>query len=299
MLDPRLNHVVAVARSGSFTAGAKAVGVTQSAVTKSVADLELRIGFPIFHRTSRGAILTEQGRDFVERAEQLLDDARHLFRTTGAPADPFAGILRIGVCPASIEWALTRPLGRLLDEHRGIRLEVIGSTFEAMLQRIRNGGVDVVVGYDAAFAEWPDLKREQIGELDTPLFVRLGHPLLEKPSLTAADLAPYDFVNSSDSRPYGEAVRSLYQGQGIDWQKRLHVIDYFPTVRHIVATTDAIGFVARGYAATTRFQSQFALLEGVRPVPPLPLSCVVRSRWEPKPAARAFIARMRDQFARA
>jgi DNA-binding transcriptional LysR family regulator len=40
MLDPRLNHFVAVVRHGSFTAEARAVGVTQSAVTKSVADLE-------------------------------------------------------------------------------------------------------------------------------------------------------------------------------------------------------------------------------------------------------------------
>lgn len=69
MLDTRLNHVVAVARAGSFTAAAGIAGVTQSAITRSVADLERQIGYSIFVRTSRGAILTEQGRDFAERAQ--------------------------------------------------------------------------------------------------------------------------------------------------------------------------------------------------------------------------------------
>ena len=45
MLDPRLNHVVAAAQQGSFTAAARAVGVTQSAITKSIAELERQLGY--------------------------------------------------------------------------------------------------------------------------------------------------------------------------------------------------------------------------------------------------------------
>jgi DNA-binding transcriptional LysR family regulator len=298
MLDPRLRHVVAVARSGSFTAAAHSVGVTQSAVTKSIADLEQRVGFLIFYRTSRGTILTERGRDFVDRAEQLLDDARHLFNMPDVPVDSFAGVLRIGVCPASLEWMLIKPVGALIAQHNSVRLEIISGSFENMIQRIRNGGVDVAVGYDAAFSEWSDLKREPVGELETPLFVRNGHPLLARKPLTNADLAPYEFVNSSESQPYGEIVRDIYERQGMDWQQRVHIVDYFPTVRHIVATTDAIGFVSRGYAATSRFKAQFSVLEELMPVPPLALCCAIRARWEPKPAIRAFIAALRDSLAR-
>ena len=65
MLDPRLNHVVAAAQQGSFTAAARVVGVTQSAITKSIAELERQLGYLIFHRTSRGALLTDQGRALI------------------------------------------------------------------------------------------------------------------------------------------------------------------------------------------------------------------------------------------
>src|ERR1700679_259594 len=117
MLDPRLNHLVAVARCGSFTAAAQAIGVTQSAVTKGVADLERQLGYAVFHRTARGALLTEKGSDFVERAAQLLDGS-------SSQSDPYAGTLRIGVSPASLEWRLIGPLAQLLSRHPSIRFEI-------------------------------------------------------------------------------------------------------------------------------------------------------------------------------
>jgi DNA-binding transcriptional LysR family regulator len=295
MLDSRLNHLVAVARSGSFTAAARSIGVTQSAVTKGVADLERQLGYPLFHRTARGALLTERGGEVFERAARLLDDARELLEGSSAGGDPFAATLRIGVCPASLEWRLIEPLARLLSRHPNIRLEISGSSFERMVPLLRNGAIDVAVGLDAAFSEWPDLRREPMSVLEATLFVRRGHPVLEGGPATLADLAAYEFVSPSDSRPYAAIIRRIYESQGVDWQSRVHIIDYFPIVRRIVAGSNAIGVVAFPHAASRAFQRSFALLEHLSPFESARLCCAVRARWSPQPAVRAFIAAMRDQ----
>lgn len=298
MLDPRLNHLVAVARCGSFTAAAQSIGVTQSAVTKSVADLERRLGFTVFHRTARGALLTEKGSDFVERAARLLDDARELLdgSSTGN-TDPYAGTLRIGVCPASLEWRLITPLANLLLRHPSIRFEVSGASFERMIQLLRNGAVDVAVGLDAAFAGWSDLNREPMPELETTLFVRKGHPALGSTPATLADLAQYDFVSPSDSRPFGSTIRDIYESQGIEWRTRLHVIDYFPIVRRIVATSNAIGVVSLTHAGSSSFRRDFEVLENLVLFEPARMCCAYRARWEAKPAVRAFISAARADAA--
>jgi len=290
MLDPRLNHLVAVARCGSFTAAAQAIGVTQSAVTKGVADLERQLGYAVFHRTARGALLTEKGSDFVERAARLLDDARELLEGSSSSSDPYAGTLRIGVCPASLEWRLISPLANLLSRHPNIRFEVTGSSFERMVQLLRNGAVDVAVGLDVAFSDWPDLRREPAPELDTTLFVRRDHPALGSVPTTLAELAQYDFVSPSDSRPFGAIIRNLYESQGIEWRTRVHVIDYFPIVRRIVARSNAIGVVALTNVGSSWFQRDFAILEDFGLFEPFRMCCAVRSRWEAKPAVRAFIS---------
>lgn len=296
MLDPRLNHVVAVAHGGSFTKAAELVGVTQSGITKSIADLERELGFAIFYRTSRGALLTEEGRDFVERASRLLDDARALLKGSREQGDPYAGPLRIGVCPASLEWLLTEPLSALIAKHSGIRAEIIGSSFERVIRLLRNGSIDVAVGFDAAFAEWSDVRREHVATLQGVLFARKGHPLNGLDTVGADKLASYDFVAPSDSRPYGIVIRELYESRGIDWRKHLHIIDNFSIVRQIVARTNAIGVTTAEYSQTASFSAQFVKIDDFNPFAPAPLCCAVRSRWDPKPSVRAFLREMRDRL---
>jgi DNA-binding transcriptional LysR family regulator len=288
MLDPRLRYLEVVARSASFTAAAHSAGVTQSTITRSIADLEREIGYAIFYRTSRGVILTERGGDFVTRVSRLLEDTRELI-TGGMGNDPHNGLLRIGVCPASLEWWLIEVLGELISKHPGIRFDISSASFETIVQHLRSGAIDIAVGFDAAFREWSDVRREPMGSLKSRLFVRQGHPLLELDTVTEHDLASYDIVSPSDSRPFGEIIRNLYESAGIDWRDRMHHADFFPAVRRIVERSNAIGVVALSHARSSQFLDRFILVPDVDPFPVLPLCCALRVRWQPKAVTRAFI----------
>jgi len=223
-----------------------------------------------------------------------LEDAESLLLGAAPRADPFAGVIRIGVCPASLEWRLLDPTALLLRRHPRVRFDVTGASFERMVQQLRNGAVDVALGYDAAFSEWPELKREPIPALRSVLFVRQGHPILSRSPIEQKDLAEYDFTSPSDSRPYGAVIRNIYESQGVDWTRRLHTVDYFPMVRRIVETTDAIGVVDAAHAARETFRQRFATLDDVSIFPPADLCAAVRARWEPQPAVRALLKAFRD-----
>lgn len=292
MIDSRLNHAVAVARMASFTKAAELVGVTQSAITKSVADLERELGYSLFYRTARVTLLTDEGRAFVERAARLLEDARELFHNPNKK-NPYAGILRIGVCPASLEWLLVQPLSRLLRNHPEIRFEVIGGNFEAITLQLRGGSIDVAVGFDEAFSDWKDIAREPIAPFEAALFVRREHPLLALTTLSPSDLADYAIVSPSDSRPYGATIRAIYEEQGKVTSQHLHVVDYFPIVRQIVATSDAIGVVATNTFHSSGLDPRFVMLTDLPLFQRQSMCCAIRARWEPKPSVRAFLATMR------
>ncbi|WP_428394402.1 LysR family transcriptional regulator [Lichenicoccus sp.] len=292
MLDRRLNHVVALAHSGSFTKAAEKAGISQSGITKSIADLERELGYSLFYRTARGATPTEAGREFVERAVRLLEDARILLAGDRESNDPYAQSLRIGVCPASLEWLLATPLTALLARHPSIRLELIASTFERVVQLLRTGGADVAFGFEDAFAEWSEVKRERIATMRAVLFVRKGHPILSVGAIGHSDLAKFNFVVPSDSRPYGSIIRSLFDDTGL-WQRHLHIIDYFPIVTRIVAASDSIGVATREYSSSTAFKANFERLPGESPLPPAQMCCATRSRWEPTLVVKAFLRAMR------
>ncbi len=75
-LDPLAGVTVFVtaARAGSFTSAAERLGVTKSAVGKSVARLEERLGFKLFHRTARTTRLTTDGEAYFAACSSALDE---------------------------------------------------------------------------------------------------------------------------------------------------------------------------------------------------------------------------------
>lgn len=297
MIDRRLLYAVSTARYGSFTAAAERVGVTQSAITKSVADLERELGYSIFNRTARGVLLTEEGRAFVERASRLLDEAKELMRGASPGSDPYSGALRIGVCPASLEWLLVEPLTMLMARHPTIRLDITGGSYDKVVQHLRSGAIDVAFGYQAAFADQPDFRRVPLAPLLTSFFVRLEHPILECKEVTGVDIAKYMLVSPSGSSPYDYSWREIYEEAGVDGADRIHVVDFFPIVERLVRNSDAIGIVSVNYAQTARFKKHYACIPFLLgSLPPSPLCCATRLRWSPRPAVRAFVKACREQL---
>lgn len=296
MLDPRLRYAVAVARVGSFSGAAKAVGVTQSAVTKSVADLEQQVGFAIFNRTSRGVAMTPEGRDFIDRAARLLADALDLLGERDRSTDPFAGLLRIGLFPGSIDWLIMGPAIGLLKRRASVRIETVSGNSERAVQLLSRGDIDVAFGLEAAFAGWPQFKSDRIATVEILPFVRKDHPILTRHPVDKQSLARFDFVVPSSSEPYTPIIQQLYEQDGQRPEDRIHLTDHFPLVRQIVAATDTIGLVARAFTASRWFRDAFVPLLDTGLLDPLVLSYAARARWPIKPAGKDLIARVRQAW---
>lgn len=94
----RLTGLFAFARAaslGSYTAAARALGVSPSAVSKSVQRLERDLGIPLLTRTTRSLTLTEEGRSLHDRALRLLRDVAEIEQIAKTAQTEPSGILRI------------------------------------------------------------------------------------------------------------------------------------------------------------------------------------------------------------
>src|SRR5882672_10786663 len=140
----QLRAFVAIAESGTFTAGAVRVHVTQAAVSMQIRQLESEVGAKLFIRAPRNVILTEAG-------EKLLERARHILREHDAAIEEMAelagarrGRLRIGSASARVTADL---LPRILKEsskrHPHAEVSVCSGTSEALVQQILAGEVDI------------------------------------------------------------------------------------------------------------------------------------------------------------
>ena len=97
-MDERLGGIqalVATVEAGSFARGGDKLGLTRSAVGKSVARLERRLGVRLFHRTTRAQSLTEDGQVFYERCRRALDEIEAATAALDAGRREPTGRLRI------------------------------------------------------------------------------------------------------------------------------------------------------------------------------------------------------------
>ena len=184
----QLRAFVAIAESGTFTAGALRVHVTQAAISMQIRQLENEIGAKVFVRAPRHVILTEAG-------EQLLRRARHILREHDAALDEIAelagaerGRLRIGSASAMV---LTEHLPAVLKElrkqHPAAEIGVTSGTSEVLVDQILAGEVDI------AFVSLPvdvrGIKTERLSEDQLVAIASPRHKLAKQKTISAYTLA--------------------------------------------------------------------------------------------------------------
>ena len=292
----RLTGLIAFARAGSmgsFTAAARSLSISPSAVSKSVQRLEQRLGVSLFTRTTRSLTLTPEGRELHRLALKLLHDAEAIEQAAMAARSEPSGTLRIS---ASLPVGM-HVIAPALPEFRRLYPKVtIDLRLNDRIVDIVEQGIDVAV---------------RIGELaDSRLLSRRLAPhrlcAFASPDYLAArgtplhpdDLEGHDTVN----------LRYQSTGQAFRWPFRMgkRTIEIMPPSGVVVDASDAlVAMLAAGggigIAAT--FVAAPHVARGDL-VPVLSDFAVERDNitalWpesrNTNPAVRAFIVRLQEIF---
>lgn len=131
-----------VADSGSFTAAARAMGISTSAVTKSISRLEVDLGVQLLHRTTRRLHLTDYGAEFHERCIGILNDLNAAETSIREAHVEPSGSVRISVPPTFGRTTLVPALDRFLERYPGLMLDIC---FKVRTANPIEGGFDLAV----------------------------------------------------------------------------------------------------------------------------------------------------------
>lgn len=137
---------VAAVDAGNFSAAARYLGITPSAVSKQISRLETRLGARLLNRSTRRISLTDVGREFYERSRAILADIDDAERAVGSASDEPRGTLRV---TASISFG-QRQIVPLVPEFTArfpdVRVDVV---FSDRVIDIVDEGIDVAVRVSA------------------------------------------------------------------------------------------------------------------------------------------------------
>src|SRR5437870_11971855 len=136
----QLRAFVAIAETGTFTAGAARVHVTQAAISMQIRQLETETHAQLFIRAPRRVILTEAGEKLLERAYTILREHDAALEELAALTGAHRGRLRLGTASAGVGGEqLPRILRELRKNHPGAETSLVSGTSAQLVQTFLAG----------------------------------------------------------------------------------------------------------------------------------------------------------------
>ncbi|WP_374544501.1 LysR substrate-binding domain-containing protein [Rhodoblastus sp.] len=186
-----LRAFVEVVRQSGFTAAARALNSTQSAVSKSVRQIEDEIGAPLLDRLAHGPRLTEAGEIVYRRALRLLAERDDLTAELDALRGLKRGVLRLGL-PQLGSGVVFAPLfTRFRQLYPEIEIRLIEHGSARLEEILRMGDIDFAASLMpiAEDFEWIEVRREPMMAL-----LPRQHPLAARSKLKITDLRDSPFI---------------------------------------------------------------------------------------------------------
>ncbi|MCB1360659.1 MAG: LysR family transcriptional regulator [Rhodobacter sp.] len=163
-ITDELKAFVATAQTGSFTAAADLLGVSNRLTSKYVAALEGRLGVRLMQRTTRKVGLTPAGEDLLARAPAILNDLDDLLAGVAETSRGLTGLIRISAPVTFGESHVAPMLGRFAQEHPGLSFDLRLS--DAFVDLARDG-IDLALRIGTL--DMQSLKTRKIGEAHSAL----------------------------------------------------------------------------------------------------------------------------------
>lgn len=282
-----LRALVTIADTGSFTAAADQLGISQSSLSHAITELELELELRVFERGRQGAQSTEAGRRVLPHARQVLASMNSIHAEAHSMAGLLSGRVRIGSVPSVAIAFIPRVMAEFAREYPNVEIVLLEEPSQGMQQLIewlRSNTIDLAV------LELPanGLNVVPLTEDELCAIVPASSPLARRKHLSILDLANEPFVMSRYNSE--RLIRSAYAQHELVLPVRFEVQD-LGTLMSIVREGLGISIVPRvAFPIVPDGVTLVSLYPRIR----RELALAVKSPGQSPPGVRAFIRKANE-----
>ena len=188
-----LRYFLAAAQEENITKAADILHVTQPTLSRQMMDLERELGVTLMLRGKNGLTLTDDGIFFRQRAQEIVELADRLEKSFVERQNNISGMVVIGASETVGSQRLARLIKEFSRKYPAVQFTLYNETVDNIKDRLDKGLVDIGLLLEPVDVTKFDYVR--LSQQDTwGLLVRDDHPLTEKESLTADDVASYPLI---------------------------------------------------------------------------------------------------------
>jgi DNA-binding transcriptional LysR family regulator len=284
-----LRILMTVVQAGSMNKAAGFLNMTQSAVSRSIAELERTVGVSLLDRTARGVEPTAYGRAMLECGVAVFDDLRQGAKKIEFLTDPAAGEVRIGCHPGVAASFVPAVVDDVARRHPRIVFHLVVAEVGALHRELIERNVDLVIT-----REFRPLSDERLSFeflFDDPFVVVAGaqNPWVRRRRIVLAELLNESWALPSPETVFGSVVVEAFRSCGLDYP-RTTVVTIPPDIRMSLLATGH--FLTIFTASAFRFsigRSELRVLPVELPMARVPSGIVTLKNRTLSPVAQLFV----------
>ena len=255
-----LEYFRVVARHGHIGRAAETLGLTQPALSKSVARLEASVGARLLERTPRGVMLTPVGVALLARATHVHAAVDGALREAKDLSSGVSGQLRIGTGPTAGEHILPAVCADLLRGSPGLFIQVVVGLSDVLLAALERGELDLVFG---SFPEprIAGMTYESLGKDMLTVFTRKRHALARARQIDLAQLAGVRWALPNASVTSRRTLQRVLQTHRLPAPDVALESSSTQVLLAAVAGSDLVGYLPAGALRASGMMRELALLD--------------------------------------
>ena len=238
----RLSAFVKLCRLKNMGRVAKALNISQPAVSGAIKALEAGTDKTLFERRSRGMFPTDIALAILPSIQRALNELHHICPDLAALTGELRGKVRIGALPLGRTRIVPAAVADVLSRHPQVQIETSEGSFEQLEAGLKAGDLDFVFGA-LRQDDVSDLQGEPLIEEDLIILARTGHPLISAPS-GLESLAQARWILPRAMSPARQLIDQCFQSKGLESPFPAVESGDMAIIRGLLASTDLLAIVS-------------------------------------------------------
>lgn len=277
------------ARAGNLTHAAKQLYVTQPSISYAIKQLESELGVTLFHRQSKGVVLTEEGKallSYVEESLAVLDAGE---TRIAAMKRLIGGELRIGASQSLIKHVLLPHLNQFHLDFPEIRIRLSPGKTTSILRRIREGQLDCGLVHLPAAGD--GLTIHPIAELQDGFFAGLPFQHLAERTLSTHALSELPLLSFSEESSTRSFAEQWFAAEHCAFKPDIE-LGSVELLTEFARSGFGVALLTRAFVTEELSAGRLFELRTERPVPPRAIGLALHNERKLSLAAEPFVSRL-------
>jgi len=296
-LDPRhLEMLYAIVEKGGLTEGAAMLGKSQPSLSRSLSQLEDRIGAALFEPDRRPLRPTELGLALAAEGGKIFQAGRHSSDVLAQYRDGKTGAVRVGGTPFFLDGVISGMLADFQFERPDVRIDQVYGYMNDLIPKLRDGALDLAILPVRATTIPDGFEFEQILPGRNVIACRVGHPLTRKGSVKLTDIGKYAWIAPPTDSPLYQDLRAVLKEIGIKDFKVSFTGGSLSATLNILIGSDALTVLPFSVVFMLRNQKSIGALSIRIGDPDRHLGILTNSKARLRPAAQKVRNHIRHEF---